>query len=367
MKLIDRYILRTFFVPFVYCLTAFCLLFVLMDLKDNIQEFTKASTPIGSILLFYVFLLPSLLVYIFPVSLMLAVLYSLAQLTRHNEITAMRAGGINFYRIVLPLVIVGMASSLLVSGINETVGAKSSFWSHQFVNLQDHMGDESVLQVGNLGHNNVRENRLWLIKRFHTKTYRMTGIECIQQRTNGADQVKYTAERGAWLDGRWWFYNVKIQPYNERGDPVRAPDFKAYREMSEFSETPETFLIEAKLLEIEDHPELLSTFEILKCLRYSDLAEQSTARLMVDFHHRLAMPWACLVVTMIGIPFGATTARRGSFLGVVLTLGLFFGYYAIMTVGLAMGKQMTLPPAVAAWLPNLLFLGLALLLIRRLR
>lgn len=361
MKLIDRYILRTFLVPLGYCLAAFSLIFIIFDLTDNLPEFLKAQTPLVKVLQFYLILLPSVLIYIVPVSLMLAVLYSLTQLTRHNEITAMRASGINLYRIVFPFFAAGLLSSAAVSAVHETLGARSAFWSHQFINLQYHEGDESVYEARNLGHRNTDEYRTWLVGRFHTKTFDLDNVEVIQQRTNHVDFARITARHAEWLDGRWWFYDVRIQRYNERGDPVGLPVYVRRREMAEFNETPDDFMNEIK------DPEFLATYEILHYIKTHPLSDKRTAQLMVDFHHRLAMPWACLIVTMIGIPFGTHTARRGAFLGVALTIGLFFGYYAIMMVFESMGKNMTLPPAAAAWGANGLFLVIALALIHRMR
>ena len=91
MKLVDKYLLRSLAVPLVYCLLGFCLIYVIYDLFDNLPDFIDAATPLPEVLRFYALLMPSVLIIIAPISLLLAVLYSLSSLTKNNELTAMRA------------------------------------------------------------------------------------------------------------------------------------------------------------------------------------------------------------------------------------------------------------------------------------
>ena len=74
-----------------------------------------------------------------------------------------------------------------------------------------------------------------------------------------------------------------------------------------------------------------------------------------------------LIVTLIGIPFGVKTGRRGAFLGIVLALALFFGYYFLINVAVAFGKKQAIEPWLAGWLPNLFFFVIALFMTWRMR
>jgi lipopolysaccharide export LptBFGC system permease protein LptF len=132
--------------------------------------------------------------------------------------------------------------------------------------------------------------------------------------------------------------------------------------MTALSESPDAFLNEIK------DPEYLSSLELVHFLRtHRHLSESTIARIRVDLHNRLAMPWTCLIVTLIGIPFGAQTGRKGAFLGVLLAIGLFFGFYVLINVGVALGKKQVLDPWLAGWIPNLFFLVLGSTLVYRMR
>ncbi len=95
------------------------------------------------------------------------------------------------------------------------------------------------------------------------------------------------------------------------------------------------------------------------------LSDEKRAQVLVNFHQRLAMPWMCLIVVLFGIPFGATTGRRGAFLGIVAALALFFVYYLLLKLGIVMGNRQFLAPWLAGWLPNLAFSAMGVILVYR--
>lgn len=362
MKLIDKYLLRTFLVPLAYCLAGFMLIYVVYDLFDNLPDFIDAKTPLRQVAQFYVFLMPSVLTIIAPVSLMLAVLYSLSHLTRNNELTAMRASGISLLRMILPLVAVGFLFSLGVAAVHETIGPWSAYWCRQFVKQERHKGDFDVHIANNLAYKNEPSRRIWWVQSFDTRTFRMENVTVIQQRPDGSDQTRVQAREGRWLDGRWWFTELTYQSYDGQGNPVGPPRFETQREMTEFSESPTAFLNEIK------DPEYLSSLELVHFLRtHRHLSKSTIARIRVDLHNRLAMPWMCLIVTLIGIPFGAQTGRKGAFLGVLLAVTLFFGFYVLVNVGLALGKKQVIDAWLAGWMPNLFFLAIGSVMVYRMR
>jgi lipopolysaccharide export system permease protein len=362
MKIVDKYLLKAVMVPLAYCLAAFVLIYIIYDLFDNLPDFVEARTPLFSVVQFYCFLMPSVLVIIAPVSLMLAVLYSLSHLTKNNELTAMRACGISLYRLMTPLVILGLLASAIVASVHETLGPWSAYWAHQFIVMQKSKGEIATHLVSPLPYRNEPGRRDWMIGEFNTKTFEMTHVNLIQQRPDGSDEYRIQAKSGRWLDGRLWLNDLSVQSYDPESNPQGPPRFEIHREMTDFNETPQDFINEIK------DPEFLSSLEILTFLQtHKRLSHEKIARIRVDLHYRLAMPWTCLIVTLLGIPFGAQSGRRGAFLGIVLALGLFFGFYVFVNVGLAFGKKQLIAPWVGGWLPNLLFFTLGLILIHRMR
>ncbi len=364
MKILDRHMLRTLLVPFGYCLAGFIMLYVVFDLFANLPDFIEGQTPLPDVMLFYVILLPNVVWIITPISLLLAILYALWQLSRANEITAMRASGLSSPRIMRPIMLVGLGAAVVVGAINETVAPWAGYWTEQFIKLQQKKGAPSVYLVSPLAFKNESGRRLWYIREFDKRTCEMRDVTLVQQRPDGSDDIKYQAVRGAWLDGRWWFSEVAMQLYDEQSQPRGPASFTLQREMSEVNEKPEQFLNEIK------PPEFLSSLEIIRYIAsHHQLSGDALAKFWTNFHSRLAMPWICLIVALIGIPFGIKMGNRrgGALVAIIAALGLVFSFYVVTQVGVALGKQGQIPAWIAGWLPNALFLGLGITLTARMR
>lgn len=364
MKLIDRYLLRTLLVPLAYCLLAFSMVYVIFDLFDNLSDFVEAKTPLGLVTKYYIVLLPSVLYRIVPVAVMLAVIYALYQLSKNNELTAMRACGISLGRLMIPFMATGCVISMFVLAVNETFGPKAAYWCHKFVDEQRHADNPLSAHVfESIAFKKERQNRVWYINTFDSRDYSMSGIEISQFRprgTNAATQIR--AEGGRWLDESWVFTNVTIQAYDPDGSPRDAPEFLPVRSMTEFSERPEDFMNEIK------DPEFLSSRELVRYLRFHTSFEpQSVARFRSDMHNRLAFPWASLIVVLLGVPVGTHTGRKGVMPAIASSLGMLGGYYALMMFGLFLAKNMIIAPWIGGWLPIIVFLFIGLALLARLR
>jgi len=361
MKLIDKYLLKTFVVPLAYCFATFSLVFIIFDLFSTLDDFLDAKTPIPLVIKYYLTLLPSMVVYVLPISLLLGVLYSLSSLTKNNELTAMRACGISLNRLMVPFFAVGLLASLSVVVINETIGPEAAYWCKKFVNQQS-KSDPDTAHVAELAFRRDSANRFWFIGRFDTRDFSMKDIVINQMREDNTEEYKLQASTGRWLNGYWLFTDISIQNYDREGNPRGAPKFHSSMDMTQLNEKPVDFLSQVK------PPEFMSSRELIRYLRLNDqLQKEAVTRKTVDLHHRLALPWMCLIVTLLGIPFGNQTGRKGALLGFVLSIGMFFGYYAMMNIGLYIGKEGYLPAWLAAWFPNLLFLTTGIILIYRMR
>jgi len=170
------------------------------------------------------------------------------------------------------------------------------------------------------------------------------------------------AERAVRLNGAWTFYNVSEQ----KGVPgtnsllVPSPHAKMLA-MPQFSETPEQIRSEIKLskslsLDASKRTEL-PILEILNYLHLhrNNLSVFDSDWLYTTLHGRLAAPWACLVVVLIAMPFGAVSGRRNIFVGVAGSIVICFIYYVLLKLGLAFGTSGWVPAWLAAWFPNLSF------------
>lgn len=363
MKILDKYLTKNYLAPLTYCLLAFSFIYIIYDLFDNLYDFMQAKTSLLQIFSYYFFYrIPAILIYIVPISSFLAVLYALSQLTKTNEITAMRASGVSTYRIVLPFIVMGVISSIFVGYINEYIGPRSAYLADCFIENQHRKGDESAYLARNLPFKNERERRIWFISEFDTRKHTMRRVDIIQQREDSSDAEKIQAAGGQWLDGRWWLSDLAIQRYDKDGRPIGPPQFHPKLEMNQLSEIPNDFINEIK------SPQFLSSGELQQFLKsHKNISADAINRIKVDYHQRIAMPWTCLVVVLLGIPFGTHTGRKGAFLGIAISIGIFFLYYVLSNLGIAMGKKHLLTPFIAAWGFNIAFSTFGAYMIWRMR
>lgn len=362
MKLIDKYLFKSFLTPLLYCLLAFSMVYVIYDLFSSLDNFLEGKTPLLQVMKYYVILLPSALIYIVPISLLLAVLYSLSSLTKNNEITAMRACGISMIRLMIPFITVGLLFSIAVAIFNETIGPDAAYWCKKFVSEQTR-DDPNAVHVHELAFHKESAKRFWYINKFDTRDYSMKNVEVIQMREeDNTESFKLQAAEGRWLDGYWMFTDITVQKYDREGNPRGPPEFIPAREMTQISERPVDFMSEVK------PPDFMSSRELLRYLRVNkQLQKETIVRRTVDLHFRLAQPWTCLIVTLIGIPFGNQTGRKGALRGFMLSIGFFFAYYALINVGLYIGKEGYVPAWFAGWSPNILFFVTGCILVYRMR
>ncbi|MDA0577994.1 MAG: LptF/LptG family permease [Verrucomicrobia bacterium] len=367
MKIIDRYMLRSLLLPLSYCLIAFSMLFIVLDLFEHLSKLLDAKAPVRLIATYYLALLLPTLEYLAPASLMLGTLYALWQLTRNNELIAMQASGLSLHRILTPFLSVALVFALSLAVVKETIGARAFVWTTSIRENRFHLPSDDN-EDKNLAYYDSGTRRLWLVEHFNELSPGvLRDVKITQERADGTRVHDLLASRAEHLDGTWWFHNLRAQQYDEQDNPVgavapmatRATDI---RELPELTESPASFAIEVR------NWMFLSTWDMIRYMReHPDLAEETALRKRYDIHSRLAAPWACLVVTLFGIPAGAKTGRQSPLTGIFLAVAFFLAYYLLIQVGLMLGKRGTVAPWFGAWLSNFVFLFSGIAMLMRMR
>jgi lipopolysaccharide export LptBFGC system permease protein LptF len=166
--------------------------------------------------------------------------------------------------------------------------------------------------------------------------------------------VSHTSARQVtFRDGVWHATEGWVQSFADDGTVTR----EAFAERTLELETPEDFGTEQVEATMMNYGELRDYIDRLGESGFS-IAEQE-----VELHRKLAFPFVTLVMTLIAVPFGVTTGRRGALYGIGLALALAVSYLVISHIFIAFGNASMLPPLLAAWATNLLFAAGALMLV----
>jgi lipopolysaccharide export system permease protein len=374
MRLLDRYLLRELLVPLGYCLCGFLVLWISADLFAELDNFQKKKLLAHDIVEYYLLSTPKDLMLLMPMALLLALLYSLTNHSRHNEITAIRAAGISLGRLCWPYLGVGLAASLFLLALNELWLPDSAEAAEQVLARRAPLvaGAPGRDWVQNRGFTSSRDGRKWQMALYNLKTTEMIKPHVLWTRPDGS-RLWIDAERAVRTNGVWTFYEVREHLEAADTNSFLVP-FVRTNVMAhpEFAETPEEIRSEIKLtatfnMRLAKRADI-PVGELLNYLRLHPKPSRSDGYwLHTKLQGRLAAPWTCLVVVLIAIPFGAASGRRNVFVGVASSILICFIYFVLQQLGLALGTAGTMPAWLAAWFPNICFATVGLWMTARVR
>lgn len=363
--LLDRYVGRSYLGLLTLVLVSFCSVYALaefMDLFDDIQQnHVKGRVVVH----FYAYHSLWIAHFLAPLGVLVAVLATFGILSRRNEITAMKAGGVSLYRAAFPVIALAVQASLLLYAMQELVlpytnriasmdfnvikgrppqssslldrkwilGSDSRFYNYDYLS-------EKKLPVG-LAEGKERTD----FSLFGLRVYDVDPQTWLMRDVLYAAQASWNG-RGYDLD-RGWRRGLRPRPAFKKFDAARTRDL----------EPPSYFSREQPPSDTMTFPELSGHIRSLEALGFD------TLKLQVQLHRKLAFPLAAVVMVLLGIPFSFVVGRRGALYGVATSLIIAILYWAVMETFQALGENAILPPLLAAWAPNLIFAATGLYLV----
>jgi lipopolysaccharide export system permease protein len=375
MRLLDRYLFRELLTPMAYCLGGFLIFWISYDLFTELDEMQERKLHLLDVLCYTAARTPEFLVAVLPIGLLLALLYTLTSLARHNEITAMRAAGVSLWRICVPYFAVGLVASAVLIALNEIVVPRSSAWSERILTryVQKPGDDPGGGKVHDFV--NAREHRLWRFGQFNRGAAKMSGpVEVSWKAAEGTKRL-LNADFAVRTNGVWTFFKVQefMQVTGADKRTTLVPLLQTNMlPVPEFDETPREMAIQMKIRSYSNNHSGrradIPLADIFNDLRLEpDMSGTEASSLLTKLHGRLAAPWTCLVVVLIAIPFGAPSGRRNLFFGVAGSIFICFGYFVVQQIAFAVGQGGHVPAWLAAWLPNLIFGAAGIVLMTRVR
>lgn len=358
---LDRYLVRQFLPIFGLCLAGLLVIWLLIDLADNLEDLRRSPRIAATIARFYALQVAPIFILVVPYALLLALLYSLGRLSRSRELIAMIQTGRGVMRMMVPLLVFGLFASTACAILNYHWAP----WAEGFKEamLVEARGGRPS-QARDVLFFDTNTRRLWKVGTFpfdHSLGAPLQKVEVTQLLPDGSIDSRLLAPSATWNpDTRLWTFD---QPLFEHFEPGQPPKFERLAEPLVYDDWPETpwQLIKpglpAAFLGI---PDLNSWLLTNRDVQWADKLPYLTHR-----HSRWAQPFICLVTVLIAAPLGIVFSRRGASGGIALAVFLCGGMLFLSTVALALGESGYLPPLVAAWLTNVSFGLVALILFHR--
>lgn len=371
MRLLDRYLLKELIIPVVYAFGGFYLFIVAFDVFNELPRYQNNNLSAGDILAYYVYKTPQILGDVLPVALLLGMLYALSQHARHNELVAIRTAGVNVWRLAAPYLIVGILFSLTLFASNEWIMPRALNEAGRILESrhEDIHKKTAAQWTSRISFRNEREARSWNIGSFNRNTFSMVQVDVGWTDDFGNTQRMF-AKKGQRKDDIWVFEDVELHQPDPQNPFLPLKTITNSLAMPGFSETPSLILAEHKISSM-DRRRLakrvrFSLQEISDYLElHPDLKGTKAAELQTQWHGRLALPWKCLIVVFLALPFGLLPGRRNIMVAVGSAIGLVFFFFFLSRFSLAMGTGGHVPGWVAGWLPVMLFGGGGFWMIKR--
>lgn len=358
MKILDKYIVRQLVKPFVFGMLGFIIIISIDPMVDAMKYVINNGIAPLTVLKWFLYRLPQDMVYTFPMSMLLSALLVFGNMSKDAEIIAIKASGIPVYRLVYPVLIFALGASLACLAFSELVIPPTN-------RLSDEIRKEEILQIKT---HPIRENvftktgpdQLMCAQRMNFKDKIMRNVMVIYLGKDRKPERRIVAKSAKFRerDGTWDFFDVSVYSFASGGSSRLVKTYPQKRML--IYERPEQFEEESR------KPKHMS----MKALRerIAEIAKtgsDSPLPYQVEYYLKSAVPFSTFVFAIIGVAMGFKPGRSGAFVGFGISLLVIFSYYVVMSFCRSYGRLGYLPPVLAGWLQNLIFLGVGFWLLSK--
>jgi lipopolysaccharide export system permease protein len=357
IRLLDRYVLRSWIKLFIVTAIGFPIVAVVSEMIQDLHDLLGKGLSIQQIAISYVYGIPAWTSQVMPAAVLFATIFTVGNMARHSELTAAKAGGASFHRLVLPLFLASIGASALAIVVGELAVTASA----RQVALQK---DPSTINTGGRYNFVYRADEGWMYAIRALDVASHTLRDLVLERAGTGDDyptLVVRADSATWTDStaHWTLWNGQSRVLGSSG---RLATFNFARmQLTEFSQDPEDLLVENKA------PEAMRYAELGRYIDAVRRAGSPTGKLEVQRAQRISIPVACLIIAIFGAPLAMAAPRSGTAFGIGVSLAATVIYILLFSIVTAMGDKNVMNPTMLAWMPNALFLVTGMVLLDRVR
>jgi len=346
-RTLNRYIRREFLKILSLSLSSLVLMYVIVVFLQKMNVFNRYQASFYLILQYLFYKIPEVTFqWTLPYAVLLSILLTLGTLSRHSEITALKAGGVSLYRITLPLFLIVFLISVVHFLGNEYL-VPSTYQKSRYIWDVKIKKEKPASFFKNYKIWYRSDHRIFNIQLLDPQNKTLKGFTLYQFDDQFRCIQRIDAREVKWVDGKWQFSQGALRTFGIDGSlqmtPFKERDFPLDEKWESFQK-------------IERDPEEMSYTELSAYIQRIQASGYDATRYLVGLYSKLSHPLLNLIMVLIGIPFALRTGRSG---GVALSIGISviigFAYGVIFYIFLSIGKTGVLPPFLSAWTPTLLF------------
>lgn len=355
---LDRYVLAEWTKIFLGTALGFPLIITVFDLTDNLDKYLNRRLAVPDIALSYVYWLPESMLLVLPAAVLFATVFSIGGFTRHSEITAAKASGVSFHRFTLPIVVGAIAAAGIALALSEFVPNANK--------RRAELLQETRFTTGNERYNfafAAERGRVYRASVLNVSRGYIEGIEVERKgRENdstypttilSADHALYQPISG------WTIRDGALHVIPKEGHDV-AFRFDSLRDRH-MRESPRDLMASPKA------PADMGYEDLGRFIEAMERSGSDVNTLRVERALKIAVPFTCIIIALFGMPLATSNQRGGAAYGVGLALGTTVVFLIMIQLTKAVGGKGVMSPEVAAWVPNMIFGVLGLIMLARVR
>ena len=352
MRILTRYILREVTGAALIGVTVFTFVLFTRDLGRILELVVRNSAPLPSVAEIFFLTVPVALTYTLPMGVLVGILIGLSRLAADSEITAMRASGLgvwSFLRILSIFVVsawlLALANGVYLAPLSQAAlgrlqdRLKTSQASFEIQPRVFYEGfPKLVLYVQDV--KSAQGAAIW------------KGVFIADISTPGSPRITLAQQGILISQGPDTLHLHLSNGSTHETDPKEADRYQ----ISTFEETDIPIQVPSTDRQADQEPSPITELSTFQLPAAAKKVDPITRRwYYIEFYRRFALPLACVVLALVGIPLGLSSKKGGKSSGFVLTILLVFAYYSVSLIGVSLARQGRLSPLMGGWLANIVF------------
>jgi lipopolysaccharide export system permease protein len=327
-------------------------LYVAIDFFEKIDNFMSQDLPVSLAIYFLVLKIPLIIAQTTPISLFLSLIVVFGLMSKSNEVLALKSSGISVYTLLKPVTAIGLVFSILLFFFSEIIVPLTIVHSNR-IWIEDVKKKPAMIS---------REKNIWIkgersivhIKHYNPASKAIYGITL-----NFFDKAfslirRVDAEKGVFIDNKWILENVMEQVLDEKTGNYAVAFFEKKERVFDF--------VPDDLGRVVKKSEEMSFMELLEYIQKVEAEGYDASNYKVDLHAKLAFPFVCVILCLAGVGITLKTIRKeGPGTGIAIGIGTAFFYWIFYSFCLSLGYGEMLPPVIAAWTANVVFMCFAVI------
>lgn len=359
ITILDRYVLKQFVQTLLFSLMSLMVIFIIVHLLENLDDFLDNDATIIAIAEYYIYLIPGILKLVTPVAMLLATLFSIGKLSNLNEISAMKSGSLSLYRLMLPIIIFSFGISLVQLYFNGWIVPDAN---KQKIEIEQEFLNKS--RRGSTIYNlYFRDTPLRIMTmQYYNSTSKIGSRAAVELYNNEIQPRLKTRTEGEtikWdsLQNKWILMNGIHRIYN--GKSVTSRHFDSL--------ITDIELTHDQIIQLKRQPEEMNFDELGEYITLMGRGGKDVRRQLTDYYGQYAFPFANIIVVLFGIPFASVRKKGGIAIQIGAAMIISFFYLIFTKVGQTIGYSSNFDPMLSGWFANIIFLLIGLIVIFRTR